>query len=178
MNNELPKRKNIRLKNYDYSLPGTYFVTICTQARKNYFWNDQPDLKKIKWDVVGANCVRPQNLPLSRIGEIVREELEKMDTSYATISLYSYVIMPNHIHLLIRILSDENGRPQVAPTVSRIIKQFKGVVTKRVGEVIWQKSFMEHIVRDKQDYEARVNYIYKNPERWYYDELYSKKQIP
>ena len=177
MNNELPKRKNIRLKNYDYSLPGTYFVTICTQARKNYFWNDQPDLKKIKWDVVGANCVRPQNLPLSRIGEIVREELEKMGISYSTLSLYSYVIMPNHIHLLIRILSDENGRPQVAPTVSRIIKQFKGVVTKRVGEVIWQKSFMEHIVRDKQDYEARVNYIYKNPERWYYDELCSKENM-
>ena len=100
-----------------------------------------------------------------------------MDTSYSTLSLYSYVIMPNHIHLLIRILSDENGRPRVAPTVSRIIKQFKGVVTKRVGEVVWQKSFMEHIVRDKQDYEARVNYIYKNPERWYYDELCSKENM-
>ena len=102
MNNEFPKRKNIRLKNYDYSLPGTYFVTICTKERKNYFWNGQPDLQKIQWEVVGANCVRPQNLPLSPIGEIVREELEKMDTSYSTLSLYSYVIMPNHIHLLIR----------------------------------------------------------------------------
>ena len=47
MNNEFPKRKDIRLKNYDYSLPGTYFVTICTKERKNYFWNGQPDLQKI-----------------------------------------------------------------------------------------------------------------------------------
>ena len=73
---ELPKRKQIRLKNYDYSSPGAYFVTICTKNRKNYFWNELIDPQKYNWRSVGANCVRPHNLPLSNIGKIVLDELE------------------------------------------------------------------------------------------------------
>ena len=73
---DLPKRKDNRLKNYDYSSPGAYFVTICTKNRKNYFWNGQIDPQVFKWCSVGANCVRPQKLPLSNIGKIVLDELE------------------------------------------------------------------------------------------------------
>ena len=54
---ELPKRKDIRLKNYDYSSPGAYFVTICTENRKNYFWNGSIDPQVFDWHSVGANCV-------------------------------------------------------------------------------------------------------------------------
>ena len=54
---DLPKRKDIRLKNYDYSSPGAYFVTICTDNRKNYFWNGSIDPQKFNWRSVGANCV-------------------------------------------------------------------------------------------------------------------------
>ena len=56
---ELPKRKDIRLKNYDYSSPGAYFVTICTENRKNYFWNGSIDPQKFNWRSVGATCGRP-----------------------------------------------------------------------------------------------------------------------
>ena len=77
MNNELPKRKNIRLKNYDYSLPGTYFVTICTQARKNYFWNDQPDLKKIKWDVVGRTAFARRIFPFPALVKLLEKSWKK-----------------------------------------------------------------------------------------------------
>ena len=57
----------------------------------------------------------------------------------------------------------------VAPTVSRIVKQFKGSVTKQIGKSIWQKSFFDHVIRNKEDYEKHVKYIYENPLALYYD---------
>ena len=78
----LPKRKDIRLKNYDYSSPGAYFVTICTENRKIYFRNGPIDPQTFRWCSVGANCVRPQNLPLSNIGKIVLDELERWNQTY------------------------------------------------------------------------------------------------
>ena len=170
---EFKQRKNIRLKNFDYSAPGAYFITICTADRKNIFWNGEFDPQKFSWLTVGANCVRPNNLPLSDIGKIVLDELEKWHTSYSAVSLCSYVIMPNHLHIVILISADKNGRTQFAPTVVRMVKQFKGSVTKKTGYSFWQKSFMEHVIRNKKDYEAISNYIAKNPFRWYYDELYT-----
>ena len=193
---ELPQRKDIRLKNYDYSSPGAYFVTICTENRKNYFWNgsidpqvfdwhsvgancvrpqNSIDPQVFDWHSVGANCVRPQNLPLSKIGKIVLDELERWNQTYPAVTLYSYVIMPNHLHIMVVISADEYGRPQVAPTVERMVKQFKGAITKKVGKPIWQKSFIEHVIRNIKDYETRLNYIYENPIRWYYDELYTEE---
>ena len=171
---ELPKRKNIRLKNFDYSSPGVYFVTICTENRKNYLWNGALNPHVFGWHSVGANCVRPRNLPLSGIGSAVLEELEKWHKTYDAVTLCSYVIMPNHLHIMVFISADEYGRPQVAPTVDRMVKQFKGTVTKKIGRSIWQKSFVEHMIRNKQDFEIRSKYIYENPVRWYYDELYAE----
>ena len=124
---------------------------------------------------VGANCVRPQNLPLSNIGKIVLDELERRNQTYPAVSLYSYVIMPNHLHIMVVISADEYGRPQVAPTVERMVKQFKGASTKKIGAPIWQKSYIEHVIRNKKDYQTRSNYIYENPIRWYYDELYTEE---
>ncbi len=169
---ELKRRKEIRLKYYDYSSPGAYLVTICTDKRKNLFWNDTFDTEAFSWISVGANCVRPQNLPLTYVGEIVKEELERWHITYNDVALHSYVIMPNHIHLIVVIYESDSGRPQVAPTLDRMVKQFKGAVTKRVGMPIWQKSFYEHVIRNRKDYDTRLNYICENPLRWYYDELY------
>lgn len=170
-----PKRKDIRLKNYDYSSPGAYFVTICTVNRRNYFWNGAIDLQVFGWRSVGAMCVRPQNLPLSQTGMLVMDELERWHQTYPAVSLHSYVIMPNHLHIMIVISADKNGRPQVAPTVERMVKQFKGAVTKKIGVSVWQKSYVEHVIRNKKDYETRTNYICENPLRWYYDELYDEE---
>ncbi len=172
---ELPKRKDIRLKNYDYSSPGAYFVTICTEKRKNLFWHSDFDPETFSWCSVGANCVRPQNLPLSKFGNIVLNELENWNQAYPAVSLYSYVVMPNHLHIMVVISADEYERPQVALTLERMVKQFKGAVTKKIGRTIWQKSFIEHVIRNEKDYETRSNYIYENPLRWYYDELYTEE---
>ena len=73
---------------------------------------------------------------------------------------------------MVAIVADEYGRPQVAPTLERMVKQFKGAVTKKIGCSIWQKLFIEHIVRNQNDYETRLNYMYNNPMRWYYDKIY------
>ena len=98
-----------------------------------------------------------------------------LESNVSAVSLYSYVIMPNHLHIMVVISADEYGRPQVAPTVERMVKQFKGASTKKIGAPIWQKSYIEHVIRNKKDYQTRSNYIYENPLRWYYDELYAEE---
>lgn len=157
---ELSKRKKIRLKDYDYSQNAIYFITLCTKDRQNLLWN------------VGATCGRLNTeLPLSDVGEIVNTEIQKIDSIYENAEINKYVIMPNHIHMLI-ILRDENRRPQVAPTISRILQQFKGSITKLVGFSIWQKSFYDHIIRDELDYQKIWEYIETNPLKWEEDEYF------
>ncbi|MBE5756393.1 MAG: transposase [Clostridiales bacterium] len=159
--NGLPQRKKNRLQNYDYSSCGAYFITICTLNRRNYFWNN---LEK--------NNNLTQNFELSKYGKIVDTAIQNISLFYPSLTLDSYVIMPNHIHLLLFICSDENGRPMVAPTISRVINQLKGTISKQIGVSIWQKSFYDHVIRNNQDYEKHLQYIYENPMRWQYDELY------
>ena len=65
----------------------------------------------------------------------------------------------------------------VAPTLSRIVQQLKGYVTKRVGYSIWQKLFVDHVIRNREDYEEHIKYIYENPMRLQYNELYTQNNI-
>lgn len=116
------------------------------------------------WKNVGANCVRPlDQLPLSKIGIVIENEIYKLNTVYENIKVDKYQIMPNHIHLIIFIYEDSNGRTQFAPTISRIIKQFKGSITKQIGFSIWQKSFYDRIIRNEKEYQEVWNYIHNNP---------------
>ena len=71
--------------------------------------------------------------------------------------------MPDHIHLIISINSDEFGRTQFAPTISRVIKQFKGSITKQIGRSVWQKSFYEHTIRNSSDFKEIWQYVENNP---------------
>ena len=95
---ELPTRKQNRLKEYDYSTPNAYFITICTEKRKNLFWMD-----------VGAIIDRPKNVPLTNLGIIAQRSIENIPKYYPAISVDHYVIMPNHIHLLLQINADVNS---------------------------------------------------------------------
>ena len=150
---DLPKRKNIRLNDYNYSSNGAYFITICTKNKENLH------SKK-----VAANSVRPlEQLPLSKIGIVIENEIYKLNTVYENIKVDKYQIMPNHIHLIIFIYEDSNGRTQCAPTISRIIKQFKGSITKQIGFSIWQKSFYDRVIRNEKEYQSVWNYIHNNP---------------
>ena len=164
MENELQKRKRNRLENYDYSSCGAYFLTICTSERRNYFW-----------DKVGATIGRPQDIVLSQYGKIVDEAINNIPKIYPVIKIERYVIMPDHIHVLLAIYADECGRPMVAPTMSRVVQQMKGFVTKRIGHSIWQKLFFDHVIRNRQDFEEHINYIYENPMRWYHNKFDTAK---
>lgn len=157
----VPERKKMRLHGYDYARCGMYFITICTQERKPILWAN-----------VGAICDRPGvAVQLSPAGKAVQAELERLDDIYPEVSVEKCCIMPNHVHLLLLIQPDAGGRTQFAPTISRVIKQFKGAVTKRAGCAIWQRSFYDHIVRNQESYQDIWRYIDENPLRWQLDSL-------
>ena len=83
--------------------------------------------------------------------------------------------MPNHVHLIIIISNDVNGgRRNAAHTISRIMNQFKGCVSRKSGFPVWQKSFYDRIIRNANEYRAFCDYIISNPSTWGNDELFSK----
>lgn len=152
MENKLPTRKKIRLSGYDYSMPGAYFVTVCTADRKALFWAN-----------VGADTIRPIDVELSAIGEIVDCAIKNIPVYYPHISVDKYCIMPDHIHLLLAINADIDGRMISAPTVSTVIGQLKRFASKQAGFSLWQKSFTDEIIRNEQHYLTVWQYIDNNP---------------
>ena len=163
---ELPKRKAIRLPEYDYSSPGAYFVTICTHDRRCI-------LSRI---TVGADAPGGPSLKLTDTGKIVEQYILSTDRM-AGFHVDNYVIMPNHIHMLLRIDSEEaspeHGPPRAsAPTVSDAVGALKRLVNRRLGQDIWQRSFHEHVVRNENDYREIWNYIDGNPAKWAEDRYY------
>ena len=153
---ELPERKKVRLHGYDYSSTGCYFITMCVRDRQELLGRIL--LGRID---VGANCVRPC---LNEYGNVIDKEISVLSKTYDAVEISKYVVMPNHIHMIIKI--GDSGRTQFAPTVSRIVKQFKGSVTKRLGFSIWQKSFHDHIIRDESEFKRIWQYIDDNPMKW------------
>ena len=158
---ELPKRKPNRLTEYDYSTPNAYFITVCTQDRKNLFWTD-----------VRAVVDRPENIPLTDLGMMVKQVIYDITGHYPAITVDHAVVMPNHIHLLLQINTDIDGRPMAAPTISMVINQTKGVISKKAGFSVWQKGFYDHVIRNENDYRDIWNYIEGNPGKWTEDKLY------
>lgn len=156
----LPSRKYNRIKGYDYSQEGFYFITICTKERRQLFWR------------VGATLGRQQqNTHLSEYGLIVENEIKKIEKIYNDIiRINQYVIMPNHLHIIIEV-SDTKGPAKLAPTISRVVQQFKGSITKQVRFPLWQKSFHDHIIRNEQEYISLLKYMEENPLKWE-DDIY------
>ena len=159
---ELPKRKQNRLTEYDYSTPNAYFITVCTENRKNLFWKD-----------VGAIIDRPESVPLTNLGVVVRQSINNIPRRYPAITVDHAVIMPNHIHLLLQINTDVNGRSMIAPTISTVVRLMKGTVSKQAGFTVWQKGFYDHVIRNGNDYQDIWNYIDGNPSKWAEDKLYT-----
>ncbi len=160
----MPERKNIRLKDWDYSQNGAYFITICAKDKQHIFG-------KIK--NVGADIIRPEDMvELSDIGKIVDKAIKNISDSYKNVYVDKYIIMPNHIHILFSIIKENNGRIISAPTRSVIIGQMKRYVLKQAGKSVWQKSFYDHIIRNKNDYDDKWKYIDSNPAKWAEDEYY------
>ena len=152
MKENLPQRKNIRLKQYDYSQEGYYFVTICTNDRMKLFG-----------EIVGADrCVCPQT-KLTKIGREIEKSILKMNTTNTKIN--EYIIMPDHIHIVIQIVGGQSR-----PPLHKIIQKFKSITTNKCFKFgynkIWQRNYYEHVIRnDKELFEIK-NYIQTNPLSW------------
>ena len=153
-----------RLKTWDYAAPGYYFLTVCTRDRDCILSqiNSVP--------TVGAPIGRPL---LSCAGEIVQQCLLAMEKRYSAVEIDEFVIMPNHIHLILKICGDEEGRPMGAPTVSTLMNQWKGAASKQAGGPLWQRGFYDHILRDEAEYLLVKDYIQTNPLRWQLDRFYT-----
>ena len=153
---EYIKRKEVRLKEYDYSENGAYFITICTKNRKSI-------LSKI--ESVGDDA----HIVPSDYGQIVEKYLRTIK------GIEKYVIMPNHIHMIIRI--DNGPMWASAPTQSipTLVRSFKVLVTKEIGQSIFQRSYYDHVIRGERDYRDVWDYIETNPLRWQEDEYHCEK---
>lgn len=153
-----PTRKPTRLQNYDYSQNGCYFVTVCVKNRKKLLSQIPVEVKR-KDDFVGANCVRP--IP-TQMGKLVETEIQHLGSIYPNVFVDAYILMPDHIHLLLLFDDFVCGRTQFAPTLSRVIKQFKGKITKQIGFSIWQKGFYDRIIRNETEFLRAREYIEYN----------------
>ena len=168
---ELPKRKPTRLREYDYSKPGAYFVTICTKDRKCI-------LSSIS---VGQGLAPAEN-HLTDYGNIAEKQLMALKEKYNNIKLDKYVIMPNHIHILIFLDDEKTAGASPCPTISDIICTFKSLTTRFCRENglkdkhLFQSFFHDHIIRNKEDYNKIWEYIDTNAIRWEEDCFYNDER--
>ena len=135
---DFPQRKANRITNYDYSQNGAYFVTICTQNRA-----------KILSEIVGADA----RIVLTSFGQIAEKYIRSAP------EVEKYVIMPDHIHLIIG-LNDQNKK------ISGIVRSIKTLITKEIGVPVFQRSYYDHVIRNQQDYNEIWEYIENNPGKW------------
>ncbi len=183
-------RRSIRLKGYDYSQAGLYFITICCQDRICRFGH-----------------IENGEMRLNEYGQIAYNEWMKTNEIRNNVELGEFIIMPNHIHAIVRLLgrgvshtpdsinvshtpdninelhSHNNNTgvcdtPLRSPsqTIGAIVRGYKSAVTKQFGllgfnEKLWQRNYWEHIIRNEQSYIKISEYIIKNPEEWYNDTL-------
>ena len=174
-------RRSIRLKDYDYTQGGAYFVTICTGQREYLFG-------EIHTGMMRCNIY----------GEIAAEEWQCTPQLRACVELDVFVVMPNHIHGIILITRDivvgaQRAAPLQTPhllqgvtannvtsgSLGAIVRAFKSAVTKRINEMrdtpaapIWQRNYYEHVIRSEDSCNYIRHYVATNPERWEEDSLY------
>ena len=170
------QRKSTRLKEYDYTQPGAYFVTVVSHQRKNIF-----------------GVISNGEMNLNKAGKIVEKTWQNIPVHFPNTSCEIFVVMPNHIHGIIDIINDEIvGARHASPlrsnrlesqsvksdgvkakSIGAIIGSFKSAVTKQLHqtkiinqEKIWQRNYYEHIIRDEDDYQQIADYIASNPSNW------------
>ena len=167
-------RRSIRLQGFDYSSAGAYFVTIVAWRREMLFG-----------DVVDGE------MKLNQIGEIVSDKWRWLESQYEYVELGAWIVMPNHFHGILIIHEHGRGDSRIAPTqtkrkpLGRLIGAFKTVSTKHInllrnteGQVVWQRNYYEHIIRNEREWENIHSYIESNPSMWADDDENPNRIIP
>jgi len=168
MNHGQPRRRSIRLKGYDYSKAGAYFVTICTQNKEC-----------LLGEIVDGKMI------LNDVGEFAKKCWNDIPLHFPHVKLDIYCIMPNHIHGIINISDSAGGAKNLSPllqpdknkpigtskTIGSIVRGFKIGVTKWIrnqlpGKKLWQRNYYEHIIRNENDFNRIYEYIENNPLKW------------
>lgn len=160
----MPTRKDVRLSEYDYSSQGCYFITICTKDKVQYLGRireticDDDHNRRIVCDVV-----------YSKVGCIAKEELINIPIHFSFVRIDSYVIMPDHIHILIE-LSEHLDHSIRRPSLSNIIGLYKSGVSRICRQkelyIAWQRNFHEHIIHSDAEKHQIREYIQSNPNAW------------
>ena len=190
-NPNIHHRKSIRLKGYDYSQAGLYFITICVQNREYLFGK-----------------IENAKMELNDAGRMVATEWFKLTSRYDNIKLHEFIVMPNHFHAILEIVGATlvvaqnntvaqnnadmgNGQPQeVAPTnkktIGNMVGAFQSIATvqyirgvKNSGwepfnGKLWQRNYYEHIIRNEKSHQNISEYIINNPAKWANDKSYTK----
>jgi putative transposase len=155
-NPEYHHRRSIRLREYDYSQAGLYFVTICVYNRECFLGN-----------------IRQGAFLASPLGKIVQQSISELASSQPDIEIAAWVVMPNHLHFIVDIQHKSNI------TLGEIIRKFKYETTKQIniirdspGVKVWQRNYYEHIIRSDRAHKIIQEYIHKNPSKWKDDQLH------
>ena len=161
---DYPQRKRLRYKGYDYASYGSYFITICSYERQFTFGE-----------------IIDEKINLSNYGKIVNEDLETLIGHYDFVHIENFVVMPNHVHILINLISQDLKYlkqgiipPKNTKSISHIIGAYKSGLTRRITaelengikKDIWQVSFHDRVVRNDHEYETFYRYIIANPSVW------------
>jgi putative transposase len=171
---EIHHRRSIRLRNYDYSQAGAYFVTVCA-------WNRECLFREIK----------NGDTFLNELGDIVMKCWDLIPTHFPHVEIDEFVVMPNHIHGIVilsnvgaqfiapfrKTTTEYQGVMNHAPTVGKIVRAFKARCTHMINNVrntpggpLWQRNYYEHIIRDESELHRIREYIRDNPVKWHEDE--------
>ena len=158
LNPEKQQRRSIRLKKYNYSQPGYYFITACTQNRQCLFGEIDNNIMKS-----------------GGFGNIVKDTWNDLPNHNYNILLDSFVIMPNHIHGIIQFVGAGSKPAQSGKNhpLSEIVRQFKTFSARRINKTqnkkgfpIWQRNYYEHIIRNESELDKTRKYIVDNPVTW------------
>ncbi len=147
------------MKEYDYSENGMYFITICVKNKE-----------KLLCNIVGGGVLDAPKTELTKSGKIVEKYIHSIN-NVNKVSVENYVIMPDHIHLLIYVdnIDDYGTSRTPSPTnslISKTVSGFKRFCNKEIGYNIWQRSYYDHVIRNEKDYIKHFNYIEDNPISW------------
>jgi len=171
---DFPQRKDIRLKGYNYSEAGYYFITLCTKDKRNLFGK-----------------ITDGMIYLNDCGKFAESELQNIPSHYDRVQIDKYIVMPNHVHMIVvinparKINQAERINPFPTTDIPHVIGRYKAGVTRIVGNAfmrsdplarteIWQKRYHDHIIRNEAEYLKIWKYIDENPMKWEVDKYFGE----
>ena len=172
---EKPNRKLNRLNEFDYGQEGSYFVTLCTQNRARLFQLESPvgnGLRAVPYPAHKEKGTTYRSSPIGQ-NQIIHKWIRETEIKFPNIKIDIYVIMPDHLHLIVTIKERHIGRslPDVmhffkTMTTNEYIHGVKNNILPPFDRKLWQKSYYDHVIRNQRDYNATWEYIENNPLKW------------